>query len=237
MDSSETQDQASARVGPAIQAQTEPDGTQESGCPVCNHLVEATFEFLCEWQYRLSADDLSQQAFADHLGFCPLHTWQLASIGSPQGLSLGYPKLLDGLSAVLSSLSRDLSETAGRVAALLRTSENCQVCRLLQSKEQEHIAQLSHFLTEPAGRNAYAQSQGLCLRHLASLLAASPSPDLARFLLSEAARHFAQLAEDMRNYALKRGGIQAGLPTGDERNAHLRTLIHLAGHKALCVPR
>jgi len=237
MDSSETHDRASAAIGPAARAQTEADGIQEFGCPVCNHLVKAAFESLCEWQYKLSADEETQQAFADQWGFCPLHTWQLASIASPQGLSLGYPRLLERLSAVLSRFSGELSEMAGPVAALLRSPESCQVCRLLQCKEQQYIARLSQFLAEPAGRDAYNRSHGVCLRHLASLLAASPSADLASFLLSEAARQFAQLAEDMRNYALKRGAIQGGAPTGNEGTAHLRTLVHLAGHKALCVPR
>ena len=61
--------------------------------------------------------------------------------------------------------------------------------------------------------------------------------DLAKFLLSEAARQFDQLAEDMRNYALKRDAIRGGLLTGDEEQAYLRALVHLAGHKALCAPR
>lgn len=237
MDCPERHDQASAAVDPGARAQTEADGIHEFGCPVCNHLVKAAFEFFCEWQYKLSADEETQQAFADQLGFCPLHTWQLAPIASPQGLSLGYPRLLERLSAVLSRLSGELSEAAGPVAALLQSPESCQVCRLLQSKEQQYIARLSQFLAEPASRDAYSRSHGVCLRHLASLLAASPSAGLASFLLSEAARQFARLAEDMRNYALKRGAIQGGAPTGDEAAAHLRTLVHLAGHKALCAPR
>jgi len=210
---------------------------QQCGCPVCNHLVEAAFEFFRKWLYRLSSDERSQRAFADQLGFCPLHTWQLAALASPLGLSHGYPKLLGRLSAALSSLSGEPSETAGAVAALIRSPQSCQVCGLLRSAEREYIARLSQYLTEPAGRDAYACCQGVCLRHLASLLAASPPADLARFLLSDAARQFDQLAEDMRNYALKRDAVRRDLLTGDEEDAHLRALVHLAGHKALCVPQ
>jgi hypothetical protein len=248
MDSSETADQAAvvrearaqteAEAGPKVDQQ--PDllsDLQKSGCPVCNHLVKTAFEFFCKWQCRLSADEPTQRAFADQLGFCALHTWQLAAVASPLGLSLGYPKLLERLSAVLSSLSGEPSEMAGPVTALVPSRESCQVCGLLRSEEQERIARFSQFLAEPAGRDAYTRCQGVCLRHLASLLAASPPTDVARFLLSEAARQFDQLAENMRNYALKRNAGRRVLVIGDEDEAHLRALVRLAGHKALCAPR
>jgi hypothetical protein len=210
---------------------------QEWGCPVCNHLVKTAFEFFCKLQGKLSADEPTQRAFADQLGFCPLHTWQLATLASPVGLSLGYPKLLERLSAVLSSLSGGPSEMAGSVAALIPSLDNCQVCGLLRSEEREYVARFSQFFAEPAGRDAYTRCQGVCLRHLAALLAASPPADLAGFLLSETARRFDQIAEDMRNFVLKRDAGQRTLVTGDEEEAHLRALVHLVGHKALSAPR
>jgi len=196
--------------------------------------MEAAFEFYRKFQYSLSADEATQRAFADQLGFCPLHTWQLAAIASPQGLSLGYPKLLERLSDTLSGLLDGPSASAGPVAALVRTPKDCQVCRLLRSEEREHISRLSHFLAEPTGREAYTRGHGVCLRHLALLLGASSSADVARFLLGEAVRRFDQLSEDMRSYAIKRDAIRSGLLTGDEDEAHLRALIRLAGHKGLC---
>jgi len=240
-------DQGPAVVTPAASPQTDaepvptvseqPDvrrGVREWGCPVCNHLMDAAFEFYRHFQYRLSAEEPTQRAFADQLGFCPLHTWQLAAIASPQGLSLGYPKLLERLSDTLSGLLDGPSESAGSVAALVRSAQTCQVCLLLQSEEQGHIARLSQLLAEPAGREAYTRGHGVCLRHLALLLAASPSADVGRFLLGAAARRFDQLSEDMRNYAIKRDAIRSGLLTGDEEQAHLRALVRLAGHQGLC---
>ena len=35
---------------------------QEGGCPVCNHLVEAAFNFYAKWQYKLSVDEPTQSA-------------------------------------------------------------------------------------------------------------------------------------------------------------------------------
>jgi len=210
---------------------------QKSGCPVCNHLIKTAFEFLCERQYKLSDDDPTQRAFADQLGFCPLHTWQLAAVASPLGLSLAYPKLLERLSTILSSFSVEPSEAAGPVAALVRSPESCQVCRLLECEERAYTARFCQSLAGPAGRDAYRRSCGLCLRHLASLVVASPAAEVTGFLLGEAARRFDQTAQDLRNYALKRRAGRRVLVTCDEDEAPLRALVCLAGHKALCVPR
>ena len=94
-----------------------PNELQGWACPVCNYLMNAAFEFYSMWQYDFSTDEPTQRAFADQLGFCPLHTWQLAALTSPQGLSLGYPKLLERVSATLSEVLDGASETADSVAA------------------------------------------------------------------------------------------------------------------------
>jgi hypothetical protein len=46
-----------------------------------------------------------QRVFAEELGFCSLHTWQLADISSIRGLSIGYVKLLERLAGNFADLA------------------------------------------------------------------------------------------------------------------------------------
>ena len=92
-------------------------------------------------------------------------------------------------------------------------------------------------LADPAGRQAYAASQGTCLRHLDLLLRAAPNAEVGRFLLTEAARHFERCAEDMQSYAIKHDALRRGLQNPDEEDAYLLALVHLAGNRSLCLPR
>jgi hypothetical protein len=72
---------------------------------------------------------------------------------------------------------------------------------------------------------------------LALLADAGANADLARFLLTAAARRFEELAEDMQSFALKHDAIRRGLQNTDEEDAWRRTLVHLVGEAAVCVPR
>ena len=84
--------------------------------------MEAAFDFFAKWQYKLSADEPTQRTFADQWGF--LSAAHLAACRSriAAGISLGYPKLLERVSAALSGLRGGPSETAGAVAALIRSN-------------------------------------------------------------------------------------------------------------------
>ena len=105
-----------------------------------------------------------------------------------------------------------------------------------KAQEQDYAARMAAFLADPAARQAYAASQGVCLRRLDLLLAAATDSEVERFLLAEAARHFEQWAEDMQGYAIKRDALRRGLQNTDEEDAYLLALVHLAGHRSLCLP-
>ncbi len=171
------------------------------------------------------------------LRFCPLHTWQLADLSSIQGLAVGYPKLLEHLARDFAGLAASSHDTSDSLAALRESAKTCRVCDLLQGAQQEYAARLAASLADPVGRQAYAASQGACLRHLELLLRAAPNAEVGRFLLAEAARHFERWAEDMQSYAIKHDALRRGLQNPDEQSAYLLALVHLAGNRSLCLPR
>lgn len=205
---------------------------QTRGCPTCEALFNAAHQFFADWQYALANQEKAQKIHADSLGFCPLHTWQFAAISSPQGLSLGLPRLMERLSAELEQFLAGRSKSGAELAkALTNNSKTCQVCRLLKNVEKGFIEGLSDFLQTERGRKTYAASQGLCLRHLDLLLSSVRSTELAEFLLAAAARRFAEIAEDMQNYALKRDAREGYSLNQDEKDAWWRGLVHLVGDK------
>jgi GTP-binding protein EngB required for normal cell division len=198
------------------------------GCPVCDHLYQVVFDFLAQWQYAIATDAQAQTEFAAELGFCPLHTWQMNLWSSPVGASVGYAKLAQRVAQLLKE-TRD-------VTALVRDTKTCRVCRLMRDAEKRYAAEFAVALTTAAGRDTYAHSQGVCLRHLALLIAASDNREVADFLRAEAARHFEEAGEDMQSFAMKTDALRRYLRNKDEEDAYLRALSHLAGNRSICVP-
>ncbi|HUJ11880.1 MAG TPA: dynamin family protein [Verrucomicrobiae bacterium] len=204
-------------------------------CPVCDHLNRVAFDLFSKWQYAIATDEKAQIKFADELGFCPLHTWQLDMLSSPVDASIGCAKLVERVSRLLVAASK-LPDPQRAVRDLTRDFRNCRVCGLLREAEKSHTAELAGFLAETAGRESYARSQGVCLRHLALLIAALDNKEVVNFLLTEAAHHFEEVGEDMRAFAMKTDALRRYLRNKDEEDAYLRAITHLVGNRSVCVP-
>jgi len=207
---------------------------QTRGCPVCQRMGNAAADSFAHWQYALSSDEAAQTAFAAESGFCPLHAWQLLALSSPQGISQGYPKLLERLASEIAQLAA--TSAAAPQLPRVPDSGNCRVCGLLRAVEKAYIQRLAGFVQTAEGRQAYAQSQGVCLRHLGPLVEVVGADDAARFLLAEAARHFEEVAEDMQSFAMKREAIRRMLHNRDEEDAYVRAVIHVVGESRVCIP-
>jgi len=207
------------------------------GCPVCNRMADAASRFLASWHYALASQEDAQRAYADSQGFCPLHTWQLEAMASSHGLSVGYPRLMERLAADLSRLAAsEHSVPSDAILALVPKPRHCQVCRLIRETEENYLNELAEFILSPEGHQLYAHSQGVCLRHLGMLVAMVPSRDATHFLIEHAARRFAEISEDMQNYALKRDALRGHTKNLDEDDAYLRGIIHSVGAKKVCLP-
>ena len=107
------------------QAEARPVTLEDRGCPICTVMKKQVFDFLVHWQYELSSLEAAQALFADELGFCSLHSWQLLAISSPYGASVGYARLADTLAARLRA--EDML-VIGNVGRLRRVGGTCRVC-------------------------------------------------------------------------------------------------------------
>ncbi len=205
------------------------------GCPICRHLSRVLFDFIATWQHLMAADDAAQRQYAEELGFCPLHTWQLASISSPRGLSVGYPRLAERLTAELRSIGRRDSD-ADAVRQIAADAKTCRVCRMLTTVQDDYARKLTETLGTDIGRRAYASSRGVCLKHLPALLSLLSDEPSRRLVLDEAAAHLELLSEDMQAFALKQDATRRDLVNSDERTAVRTAVEKVAGAKALCFP-
>jgi len=225
-------------AAPATSAGEEPAPGTASGdspragrgvCPVCAQLEETLTGWLRRGQFLLATRDADQARLTRAGGYCPLHTWQYASIASPLGISAGYAKLASAVARTLESLGRDdrAPESLGRaVAALTPGPGGCDLCQALAAREHDAIADAaSHMPDSP-----------LCIRHLAMTLAAGPTPAEARAMIAALAAALRSDGEDMRDYALKREALHNWLVTDEESRAHQDALRRLAGLSVLTMP-
>lgn len=206
------------------------------GCPVCDHLENAAFEFFRHYQYGLATQPAVQQQFAQTRGFCPLHSWQLAAIMSPQSIAGGVSALVDRIGGEFAESAAAGSPVQSDAIGISTRAAECDVCRLLESTQRNFLSRLAQLVGTEAGRRVYSASYGLCLRHLDALLAVVSSDLDRRLLVREAARRFDELGEDLRAYALKREALRSGCLSGDEDDAHRRALVHLFGDPRLLQP-
>jgi len=206
------------------------------GCAICHHISAALLDFFADQQHALASDRNAPFAFAAHAGFCPLHTWQLLAISSPQGMSNGYAAFTDRVAEQLARLAEIPQQAGDGISSLVATEGKCPACRTLRKVERQYVQRVADFLQGEPGQTAYRSSHGLCLRHLGLTVAVIPIEELRRFLLKHAAKRLEEAAEDMRSFVIKNDAIRRSLQHRDEKDAYLRAVVHIAGKRALCVP-
>ena len=203
--------------------------TGHGQCGVCVRLEEALTAQLRREQFLLATREADQARHTQAGGYCPLHTWQYASIASPLGISAGYAKLATAVADVLESVSRrdEAPENLARtVNALAPGPTGCPLCQALAACERDAIAKAASRVPDDP----------LCVRHLALALAAGPPPAAGRAMLRSLATALRRDGDDMRDYALKREGLHHWMVTQEESRAHLDALRLLAGLSVLTMP-
>jgi hypothetical protein len=203
--------------------------TRHGRCGVCVRLEEALTAQLRRGQLLLATREADQARHTQAGGYCPLHTWQYASIASPLGISAGYAKLATAVADVLEFVSRrdEAPENLARaVNALAPGPTGCSLCQALAACERDAIAKAAFRVPDDP----------LCVRHLALALAAGPPPAAGRAMIRSLATALRQDGDDMRDYAFKREGLYHWMVTQEESRAHLDALRPLAGLSVLTMP-
>ena len=203
-------------------------------CPVCNHISEKVFDFFSQWIYGLAENEDIQKENADAHGLCPFHSWQLVAVGSPLGISKGYGKLIRQIANELLKSSETQVKAVVTLNSLINGAKDCRVCIIMRKEESFYISKMLNFLTVEENRRLYSASGGLCLRHLQIVLMEITDMEVVRFLMTEAAKHFAAIADEMDSYSWKRKTSQKHLLTKAEKDAYLRGIIHAAGGQHIC---
>lgn len=137
-------------------------------------------------------------------------------------------------------IERSPEQAAEALAALLADTATCAACRLVRETIAEQVEQLLAHLATEEGRADYSISVWLCLPHLQVALAhlehrsdgANEYGTIAEPLLCEQVRRLAELAEDLRSYALKRDALRRRLLHQEEADAWRRVLVQVVGERA-----
>jgi hypothetical protein len=200
-------------------------------CPICGHLEDELFKLFSDLPLILSEDKRARENFAQEHGFCPFHTWQLAAFSSARGVAKSFPSLITAFEKYLTDAVKNTAFKKNAPPLMTKTKNNCRVCRLLQIEEKNSLALLAEYLKTPAGKAVYVESEGLCLRHLTSLISVAKSDNMTNMLLIHAVKHLREIKSDLIEYDRKYESMLRHTCTKNEKNAPQRALNFIAGLK------
>jgi hypothetical protein len=207
-------------------------------CEICQRIQSVSFDFLCRYQYELSASQASQDRHASAKGLCVTHTRQLAVLASPRGVAVGYPALLDALANTLARAANAASMGVRDVLVrhdVLPAPGECALCQLCADTLKEAVAGIAASLQHAEARGVESLS-GICMLHLPALVAALDDTDVIERVLSRESSILSRLADDLRRYATRHDAIRRQLASAEETEAADRSLKMLAGLVNVHVP-
>lgn len=228
---------ASRNTAKAAGAEKHP-GPQLRHCEICSHVGNRLFDFLSKFQYDIIVSPEIQHDLAERGGLCSFHIWQYHSVASPCGTCIGFPTLLNRLSARLRNVAASAGSSTAVSAAigtLLPQPETCVLCSARANAETEAVELVAARLQQEPDQTLGSLS-ALCLPHFRLLSAAVTDPETLLGLIVREAALLERLSEDMLRYALKYDGLRRHLASDEETSAADRALLLLAGHRAINTP-
>jgi len=171
------------------------------GCPVCRLAVRTSDRYFDILAYENTNDIDVRNELRASRGFCNRHAWQYAEHHDSLGAAIVYRDVLRSLlrdmpdthgerpfhgirKAVQRWLDPDGSRAHTQLLHHLAPHGRCIACRREETTCNDVIDVLSHRVQEPSMASAFADSAGLCQRHLAVALPRVRRPDARVALLA-----------------------------------------------------
>jgi GTP-binding protein EngB required for normal cell division len=202
-------------------------------CEICAKIADQLWDFLCKYQYAISADSTDQQRLGESGGLCPFHAWQLQSVASAYGMCAGYPALLDRLAAKLRHLASKTplaEEIRTEVQTLVPSERECALCIARNRAEKSAVEETVQRLEESQA-SAMKELSAICLPHFIALVSALSDDRIIRTLLERHAAVLERFSEDMSRYAIKHDGRRRYLASKEEESVAERGLLLIAGRR------
>ena len=220
------------------------DTLKHPGCVLCR-LSQHKSQRYIETLLDTAVIDVEQRDDWRHAkGFCAWHAHMaLALPQSSSSLAILYEDILRHEMAQIAPLARSeplsrwrfgrtrraLRQRAQHWLRAWRQPRVCPPCRLWQEQEQLCLSVLLDDWLDPALAQAFAQSDGLCGPHMASLIAQGAHHPRLPAILDAQQERMQALHDDLREFIRKQDYRFVHEPFGREANAWQRVVALIVG--------
>lgn len=212
------------------------------GCALCRMTKHETHRFIDGILYESSTEPEVQNHVRASRGMCNRHAWQMLEIKqSLLSVAILYEQALDEVIDLLGGqlptargMLERLMSNENVLAARLEPDKPCMCCLHIEDFEKRHFDVLASNLDDDKFRDAYLQSDGLCLPHLIRVLRAVRDSRSADLLARTQREKWSHLQVELNMFIDKHAlhfGKNAIQEMGDEKDSWRRVLALIAGSK------
>jgi len=215
------------------------DALAESGCPLCREGARDERREIATFVREGRFSQTSRTLFLAGGGYCRRHAWLLHSRATELGTGASivdlYGMVLRRDLRELDALSRRLSPRRRPRPRRVLARGPCLACERTRVADERHAYFLVEALREEPVRQSYRRSDGLCVEHASSVLAAGLAEgelDVVRFIVDDLVSRLNGLAGRLAEYNRKRDYRYADEPKGDEQQSWMDVIRHYVGEDA-----
>ncbi len=219
------------------------DAFAGDGCAICALTQVSVDRYFAALNYEAAGDRGVRAHLRQTLGFCQPHAHQWLGAAHVLATAVIYAEVLDQARNDLRSLSyrrfgsripsilrsRGSAESDAATNIPPRASAPCPACVVHADSEKMLLGTLLSGFTEPAFRDAFAHSPGLCLPHLRPALAQAPDEATFTALRDAVLTHEEALLAHLQEVIRKHDYRFTEELAGEERGAGSRAIRHVVG--------